>query len=101
MPNYDFKCQLCCKDFSLTYKSFSAYAKAINHICSNCGSDKTKRIIGQVAVAQSQSSRLDRLTDPTTLNSIDESDPQAVRGFMQKLSKELESTGDSVSKTAG
>lgn len=100
MPEYDFKCQLCQKDFSVSYKSFSAYARATNHACPKCDSLETKRAIGRVAITQSQSTRLDRLADPTLLNNIDENDPQAVTGFMQKLGKELDSNVENDSLTA-
>lgn len=91
MPDYDFRCQACQNIFNLTYKSFSEYVKAPDHTCPKCESHKTQRVIGRVAIGQSQASRLDRLADSASPSNIDENDPKAVSEFMQNLGKELDS----------
>lgn len=86
MPDYDFNCRSCNSDFSLTYPSFSAYDTVKTHHCVYCNSNQTVRKIGRVALAKGENRRLDELADHTK---IDESDPQAVEGFIKKLGQEL------------
>ena len=87
MPEYDFTCRTCQSDFSLQYKSFSAYSSALNHLCPYCNSDHTARKIGRVALAKGGSSRLDELASSTN---IDENDPKAIESFYNRLSQELD-----------
>ena len=87
MPIYDFNCSACGRPFSLEYKSLSAYAAASSHPCTHCGSEKTSRKIGRVAIAKGDEARLDELTDHSILSAIDENDPAAVGQFMRKMSQ--------------
>lgn len=50
MPDYDFRCNNCEQEFTLTYKSVASYAKSTPQ-CSNCQSDDLSRIIRKVNVA--------------------------------------------------
>ncbi|GAB5494702.1 MAG: hypothetical protein Phog2KO_49170 [Phototrophicaceae bacterium] len=50
MPAYDFRCDNCAEEFTLTYKSVASYAKA-TPTCTNCQSDNLKRIIRKVNVS--------------------------------------------------
>lgn len=94
MPRYDFKCNSCRTGFTLSYQSFGAYASAEQHRCPACKSDDTSRKIGRVAVTKGAQGRLDALSDPTALASIDESDPNAVGRFMKQMGQELGSNVD-------
>jgi hypothetical protein len=89
MPDYDFTCHTCETAFSLSYKSFSAYELSERHACLHCDSFNTVRRIGRVAITKGESGRLDALADKTTLAQLDENDPKAMKGFMNKLSREL------------
>lgn len=100
MPIYDFNCSTCQRPFSLEYKNFSAYTAATFHPCTHCGSQKTSRKIGRVAIAKGDNARLEALTDDSLLSSIDESDPVAVGRYMKKMSQAVGSDlGDSFDET--
>ncbi|MEM8860823.1 MAG: hypothetical protein AAGD96_21070 [Chloroflexota bacterium] len=73
----------------MTYKNFSAYANATEHICVHCQSRNTIRKIGRVAIAKGEAARLDALTDESVLAAIDENDPASMGQFMKKMSQEV------------
>lgn len=50
MPAYDFRCNNCDQEFTLSYKSVASYAKA-TPACTNCQAEDLKRIIRKVNVA--------------------------------------------------
>jgi hypothetical protein len=46
-------------------------------------------LIGRVAVAKSEDSRLDDLADPSMLGGLDEDDPKSIGRWMRKMSSEM------------
>ena len=86
MPEYDFNCLKCQSDFTLQYKSFTAYSATLKHLCIYCKSDHTVRKIGRVALGKGAATRLDELANNVK---IDENDPNAIGNFYKRLGEEL------------
>jgi putative FmdB family regulatory protein len=86
MPTYTYRCENCHKRFEV-YLSYSEYDQAIVH-CSNCGSSDVRRIIHKVRIARSDDSRFEDMSDPGSLDGL-EDDPKALGRFMRKMESEL------------
>ncbi len=81
--------------------SFAEYETAVP-VCPNCQSKNLKRRIGRIALGKSEESRLDSLMDDSTLDNLDESDPQAMGRFMRQMSQEMgEDLGDEFNEVVG
>ncbi len=85
MPIYEYRCLDCKKRFSvfLTYAEYGVKPVA----CTYCGSQNIQRKIGRVRIARGDGSRLEDLSDPSSLEGL-EDDPRALGKMMRKLSKE-------------
>ena len=100
MPHYDFICYDCRKPSRLFF-SFAEYETAVP-VCSHCQSNNLKRRIGRVALGKSEASRMDNLVDDSTLDNLDENDPQALGQFMRQMSQEMgEDLGDEFNEVVG
>jgi putative FmdB family regulatory protein len=100
MPYYDFICKDCGKPMRLFF-SFAEYETAVP-VCPHCQSKNLKRRISRVALGKSEESRLDSLMDDSTLDNLDESDPQAMGRFMRQMSQEMgEDLGDEFNEVVG
>ncbi len=53
MPVYDFRCDHCQSQFSLTFKTVAAYDEAAT-FCPSCKSDSVSRVIKKVAIANTK-----------------------------------------------
>ncbi len=86
MPLYQYRCLKCKKRFEvfLSYKEYGT--KSV--LCPHCQSGEVQRRIGRIRVAKSEESRLDALTDPTGLESL-ENDPRALGKMMRKMGNEM------------
>lgn len=62
--------------------------------CEHCGSSEMDRMMSRFAVARSDESRLDSLSDPAGLSGLDENDPRSMARWMRKMGKQL---GDEMS----
>jgi putative FmdB family regulatory protein len=49
MPEYDFRCDACQHQFSLSFKTYALYDAALLN-CPKCASDDLTRLISQVAI---------------------------------------------------
>lgn len=95
MPFYDFKCLDCNRKVTIFYKSFAAYEEIEEHLCPKCGGVRLKRRIGRVAIARSEDSRFDALSEDDVLANLDENDPRSIGEYMRKMSQEMgEDMGD-------
>ncbi|HEY59666.1 MAG TPA: zinc ribbon domain-containing protein [Anaerolineae bacterium] len=86
MPKYEYTCQECNRLFE-QYFTFEEYGKK-KVTCPYCQSAKVRRRIGRIRVAHSEESRLERISDPSAFEGI-ENDPQAMGQMMRKMSKEM------------
>lgn len=85
MPIYEYRCLDCKKRFSvfLTYAEYGGKLVA----CTYCGSQNIQRKIGRVRIARGDGASLENLSDPSSLEGL-EDDPRALGKMMRQLSKE-------------
>ncbi len=86
MPLYEYTCRACGRRARLRM-SFAEYDSAAP-VCPHCGRAELQRRVGRVAVARSESSRLDGLMDDPALDGL-EDDPRAMGRMMRQMSSEL------------
>ncbi|MGH2378658.1 MAG: FmdB family zinc ribbon protein [Candidatus Limnocylindria bacterium] len=92
MPIYDYRCQSCHRRFAVFFRSYSEVGPAT---CQHCGSEQVGRLAPRVAQLTSEDARLDRLSDPSSLGDVDESDPASVARWAKRLGREMgEDLGD-------
>ncbi len=87
MPNYEYRCLDCHKRFEVSL-SYKEYDHAVI-LCPHCRGDHVQRRIGRVRLSRSAPDRLQTLSDPSRLNSIDD-DPQALGRMMRDMRSELD-----------
>ncbi|MBI2891164.1 MAG: zinc ribbon domain-containing protein [Nitrospirae bacterium] len=92
MPIYEYQCEKCRKKSSVLTLRVS---EVVHPRCEHCGSENMKRLISRVRVVRSESSRLDRMADPSSLAGLDEKDPRSMVKWMKKMGQEMgEDLGD-------
>jgi putative FmdB family regulatory protein len=93
MPIYEYRCQKCRKRVSILTLRVSEEVKAE---CDKCGSKNLSRLMSRFAMPKSEESRLDALSDPSSLSGLDENDPKSMARWMKKMGKEMgeEFSGD-------
>lgn len=85
MPFYQYRCLDCNKRFEV-FLSYSDYGqKPVS--CPHCASERVQRRIGRIRIARSDDSRLEDLSDPGSLEGL-EDDPRALGQMMRKMSRE-------------
>lgn len=90
MPIYEYRCNACRRKVTVLTLRVS---EAIEPVCEHCGSRDLARLMSRFATVRSEDSRLDSLTDPGSLDGLDESDPKSVARWMRKMGKELGEEG--------
>ena len=88
MPVYEYVCRACGRRARL-FMTFAEYDRA-TPVCPHCGRAELRRRVSRVAIARSESSRLDSLMDDRALAGLDEDDPRAMGQMMRRMSDELD-----------
>ena len=92
MPIYEYRCTDCQRKVSVLTLRVS---ESLDPVCDRCGSRKLTRLMSRFALVRSEESRIDDLSDPSSLSGVDESDPKSMARWMRKMGKELgEDLGD-------
>ena len=86
MPTYEYRCKDCNHNFEL-FLSYQEYENT-SVACPDCGSQDPERIIRPIRIARTEEARLDSLSDPSLLDSLDD-DPQSLGKMMREMSREL------------
>jgi putative FmdB family regulatory protein len=86
MPNYSYLCLDCQKRFK-TFLTYQEYGKKIVR-CPYCESKNVSRRLSRVRFTRSEESRLDSLSDPSQLASL-EDDPKAMGKLLRQMGSEL------------
>ncbi len=84
MPIYEYRCNGCRRRVTL----LRGFSDSSVPRCPRCDSAELERLISRVSVIRSEESRLDNLTDPSSMAGLDESDPRSVARWMRKMSAE-------------
>lgn len=94
MPLYEYLCRECRKRSTLLILSL---ANPTPPACTQCGSRSVDRLLSRFAAPKSETDRLTSLSDPDSLDGLDEQDPQSISRFMKQMGDELgEDTGKEV-----
>ena len=88
MPSYDYRCNTCQRRVTLKYKTYHDY-DAATPICPRCQSANLTRIIGRVALAKSDSSRIDSMTDGSMMDDLADADPATLGRYMRQMGSEV------------
>ena len=64
-------------------------AASFRPVCKFCEGEDLDRLFSRFASPKSEESRLESLTDPSSLSGLDENDPGSVARWMKKMGKEL------------
>lgn len=86
MPNYEYHCLNCKKRFEIRI-AYSEYGEK-KVLCPFCQNHRVQRRIGRVRIAHSDDRRMADLSDPSSLEHI-EDDPQALGRMMRRMSSEI------------
>jgi len=86
MPIYEYRCSKCKKKVSVLTLRVS---EAVNPECDRCGSKDLSRLMSRFATVKSEESRLEALSDPSSLSGLDENDPKSMARWMRKMGKDL------------
>ena len=86
MPIYEYRCGGCKRKVTvLTLRA----SETVDPVCDRCGSRDLTRLMSRFAMVRSEDSRLDDLSDPSSLSGLDENDPKSMARWMRKMGKEL------------
>ena len=85
MPIYEYRCEACEQKVSILVKQVGEEADR----CPRCGGVRLVRLYSRFALAHSEESRLERLTDSAALAGLDENDPKSVARLMRRMGSEL------------
>lgn len=85
MPIYEYRCQVCKKQFEI-FLSYQDYEEKII-ACPACGANNIQRMISKVRIAKSEDSRIEDMVDPSKLDGI-EDDPKALGQLMRQMGRE-------------
>jgi putative FmdB family regulatory protein len=85
MPNYEYRCLNCRRRFEvfLTYAEYGTRPVT----CPHCQSENVQRKIGRIRFARSEESRMEDLSDPGSLEGL-EDDPRALGRMIRKMGDE-------------
>jgi len=86
MPIYEYRCTDCQRKVSVLTLRVS---ESVDPVCDRCGSRKLTRLMSRFALVRSEGSRIDDLSDPSSLSGVDENDPKSMARWMRKMGKEL------------
>ena len=97
MPIYEYHCQDCDKKSSVFFRSFASVGPAR---CPHCNGDKMDRLVSKVSILKSWGSSLDWMPSSESLYDVDQDDPRAMEGWLQRTRQEQGADlGDSFADT--
>jgi putative FmdB family regulatory protein len=86
MPTYAYRCLDCKRRFEI-FMTYAEYGvKPV--ICPFCTGENIQRRIGRIRVARSEESRLDDISDPSSLEGL-EDDPKALGKMSNEMGEDL------------
>ncbi len=86
MPIYEYRCLKCGKKSTIIILSVKSDLEVK---CKFCGSKELQKLVSRVAIRLSEESRLEKLSDPSFLNGIDQNAPRSLAKWMKKFGKEF------------
>lgn len=94
MPIYEYLCRDCRKRSTLLILNLANPAPPA---CKQCGSQSVDRLMSKFSSPKSEAVRLASMSDPDSLDGLDENDPESVSHFMKQMGNEMgEDVGNDV-----
>lgn len=94
MPIYEYLCRDCRKRSTLLILNLANPAPPA---CKQCGSQSVDRLMSKFSSPKSEEVRLASMSDPDSLDGLDENDPESVSHFMKQMGNEMgEDVGNDV-----
>ncbi|MBN1679517.1 MAG: hypothetical protein JW966_04445 [Anaerolineae bacterium] len=90
MPTYEYRCNACGRNVTLTYKTYAEYDEA-TPTCIHCNSADLTRLISRVAFSRSVTSRLisGGWDDDTALSELEHADPRTMGRVLREMGAEV------------
>ena len=85
MPIYEYRCQECGEKSSVFFRTFSSTATPQ---CPHCESQAMDRLVSRVSILKSWGQSLDWMPSAESLYDVDEDDPAAMEGWLQRMREE-------------
>jgi putative FmdB family regulatory protein len=83
MPSYDYRCNACGRQITLTYRTYQAYDEA-TPTCPHCQSTDLTRLIGRVSVAR-PSRNYSGMSSPEMLSVLEGGDSREVGAMFEQV----------------
>ena len=84
MPLYEYRCEDCRRRFTLLV---GVTAEGPSRACPGCGGTRLRKLVSRFAIARSEESMLDDLSDPSDMG--DPEDPRAMADWMRRVGREM------------
>lgn len=97
MPIYEYRCGNCNRKVELLFKTFTETESAIPE-CPHCSQTTLARLVSKVTVMKSWGSDLFS-PDSFALDGVDENDPVAMQGWMNKMRSQMGDDSGHLSET--
>lgn len=85
VPIYEYRCAPCRRRVQVLTLRVS---ETPDPVCDRCGGRALERIPSRFAVARSEESRLDALSDPSQLADLDDGDPRSVARWLRRVGRD-------------
>jgi len=85
MPIYEYYCGKCRRKMSYLVMHPDSFEPS----CKFCGGRDVEQLFSRFASPKSEESRLESLSDPSSLSGLDENDPKSVAQWMKKMGREM------------
>lgn len=87
MPIHDYRCARCGRRFQKLFRSFAEVRDP--DACPHCGAADVSRLPPRVRVMRSEESRVEDLSDPSSMGELDERDPRSVARWAKRMGQEM------------
>jgi putative FmdB family regulatory protein len=87
MHSYDYRCNACGRELTLTYKTYAEY-DAATHTCPHCGSTDLTRLISRVAMQGTGERRYDKMSSGEMLSVLEGGNRNEVDAMYRQLGQD-------------
>ncbi|MDX2140844.1 MAG: zinc ribbon domain-containing protein [Chloroflexota bacterium] len=92
MHTYDYRCNACGRELSLTYKTYAEYDTA-THTCPHCGSTDLTRLISRVTMQGTTERRYDQMSSGEMLSVLEGGNRHEVDAMYRQLGQDPAALG--------
>jgi putative FmdB family regulatory protein len=92
MHTYDYRCNVCGRELTLTYKTYTDY-DAATHTCPHCGSTDLTRLISRVAMQGTSDRRYETMSSGEMLSVLEGGNRSEVDAMYRQLGQDPAALG--------